>query len=126
MSKTDRDMLQQELLQDNNEQTDNQMVHSKRYAERVLRKENLDMSNEEYVRLKWSWSVPNMVRSNIDWVTKWSDENTWFKWADKSQVDVSAFLDPDGPVYLYSGQKFASAELQKQYMRSKMWNLQEG
>lgn len=52
MSKTDRDMLQQELLQDNNEQTDNQMVHSKRYAERVLRKENLDMSNEEYIRLK--------------------------------------------------------------------------
>jgi hypothetical protein len=52
-----------------------------------------------------------------------SEQNTRFK--DKTPVDTSLFLDPEREVYIYSGQRFQSSDLQKQYMRSKMWPLQK-
>ncbi|CAD7942483.1 unnamed protein product [Amoebophrya sp. A25] len=95
---------------------------------RAVRKSQLDMQNTAFEiaeDLRRSQSVPNMVRRNMTKVAEQSADNTRFKSMSKVTLDTQTFLDPDAEVFIYSGQKLQSSELQKQYMRQQMWPLQE-
>eukprot|EP00391_Amoebophrya_sp_Ameob2_P001228 CAMPEP_0179004542 /NCGR_PEP_ID=MMETSP0795-20121207/13366_1 /TAXON_ID=88552 /ORGANISM="Amoebophrya sp., Strain Ameob2" /LENGTH=1339 /DNA_ID=CAMNT_0020698823 /DNA_START=193 /DNA_END=4212 /DNA_ORIENTATION=+ len=101
---------------------------SKRKQERVTRKGALDMQNTAFEvaeELRRSASVPNLVRKNVQTVHAASEDNTRLKSMSKVVLDVETFLDPAEEVFIYSGQKLQSSELQKQYMRKQMWDLQE-
>jgi len=94
---------------------------------RMTRKQQLDQMNPDYSefqKLRRTASVPNLIRANIAKCREESEANTAFRSMTKAPVETDNFLDPDAEIYLYSGQKYASVELQKQYMRKKMWPLQ--
>lgn len=98
----------------------------------MTRKLALNMANEQYEteKLRRSQSVPNLVRANRDAVQQTSLNNTLKREErDKDKppkLADPATLFPEGtPIYLYSGQKYSSCELQKQEMRKNMWPQQE-
>ncbi|CAD7939528.1 unnamed protein product [Amoebophrya sp. A120] len=101
---------------------------SKRASEKMTRKAALDTQNTAFEvaeELRRTKSVPNLVRRNMAEVHQASEDNTRFKSMSKVTLDLETFLDPQEEVFIYSGQKLQSSELQKQYMRAQMWPLQE-
>eukprot|EP00927_Polykrikos_kofoidii_P065920 TRINITY_DN61612_c0_g1_i1.p1 TRINITY_DN61612_c0_g1~~TRINITY_DN61612_c0_g1_i1.p1 ORF type:complete len:1264 (+),score=225.38 TRINITY_DN61612_c0_g1_i1:180-3971(+) len=90
---------------------------------RQSRKVRVDMNNTVFsdtVELRKSASAPNFLDTNIAKVKERSDENARVNDIfGKKKVREAPFLDGE-EVYMYSGQKLNSAELQKSWMRAAM------